>query len=83
MNTASSTIIQRLWNYCNILRDDGMSYGDPPPACPWCSSKGLPQIRKRDLGCLPSFWYRICPYGMLREGRSPAGRWGFAFEGRL
>ncbi len=29
MNTpAPSTIVQRLWNYCNVLRDDGMSYGD-------------------------------------------------------
>jgi len=26
MNT--STIVQKLWNSCNILRDDGMSYGD-------------------------------------------------------
>jgi type I restriction enzyme M protein len=26
--TTSSTIVQRLWNYCNVLRDDGMSYGD-------------------------------------------------------
>jgi len=26
--TSSSTIIQRVWNYCNVLRDDGMSYGD-------------------------------------------------------
>ena len=24
----SSAIVQRLWNYCNVLRDDGMSYGD-------------------------------------------------------
>ncbi len=28
MATKSSTIVQRLWNYCNVLRDDGMSYGD-------------------------------------------------------
>lgn len=28
MSTSSSTIVQRLWNYCNVLRDDGMSYGD-------------------------------------------------------
>ncbi len=27
MNTSSS-IVQRLWNYCNVLRDDGVSYGD-------------------------------------------------------
>ncbi len=24
----SVTIVQKLWNYCNVLRDDGMSYGD-------------------------------------------------------
>ena len=26
--TEESTIVQRLWNYCNVLRDDGISYGD-------------------------------------------------------
>jgi len=24
----SATIVQKLWNYCNVLRDDGMSYGE-------------------------------------------------------
>ena len=24
----SSQLVQKLWNYCNILRDDGISYGD-------------------------------------------------------
>ena len=24
----SSILVQKLWNYCNVLRDDGMSYGD-------------------------------------------------------
>jgi len=28
MNTTAQSIVQRLWNYCNLLRDDGMSYGD-------------------------------------------------------
>lgn len=28
MTTQSSTIVQRVWNYCNVLRDDGISYGD-------------------------------------------------------
>jgi type I restriction enzyme M protein len=23
-----STIVQKLWSYCNVLRDDGLSYGD-------------------------------------------------------
>ena len=22
----SATIVQKLWNYCNVLRDDGLSY---------------------------------------------------------
>ena len=26
--STSSAIVQRLWNYCNVLRDDGVSYGD-------------------------------------------------------
>lgn len=24
----ASTIVSKVWNYCNILRDDGVSYGD-------------------------------------------------------
>lgn len=28
MPNESSTIVHRLWNYCNVLRDDGVSYGD-------------------------------------------------------
>jgi type I restriction enzyme M protein len=25
---SSNGLVQRLWNYCNVLRDDGLSYGD-------------------------------------------------------
>jgi type I restriction enzyme M protein len=28
MSTHAQHVVQKLWNYCNILRDDGMSYGD-------------------------------------------------------
>jgi type I restriction enzyme M protein len=28
MSNGSSQIVQKLWNYCNVLRDDGLSYGD-------------------------------------------------------
>jgi type I restriction enzyme M protein len=28
MTTHSQQVVQKLWSYCNILRDDGMSYGD-------------------------------------------------------
>ena len=26
--TDPKALVQKLWNYCNILRDDGLSYGD-------------------------------------------------------
>ena len=26
--TNPQQLVQKLWNYCNILRDDGLSYGD-------------------------------------------------------
>ena len=28
MTNDSASIVQRLWNYCTVLRDDGVSYGD-------------------------------------------------------
>jgi len=28
MSNQSQQIVQKLWNYCNVLRDDGLSYGD-------------------------------------------------------
>ena len=27
-NDASNRIVQKLWSYCNVLRDDGLSYQD-------------------------------------------------------
>jgi type I restriction enzyme M protein len=28
MSNESASIVQRVWNYCNVLRDDGVGYGD-------------------------------------------------------
>src|SRR5450756_496528 len=28
MANESAAIVSKLWNYCNVLRDDGVSYGD-------------------------------------------------------
>ena len=28
MPNESAAIVQKLWNFCNVLRDDGVSYGD-------------------------------------------------------
>ena len=39
---AQNEVVQRLWNYCNVLRDDGMSYGDYVEAAPALSSLSRP-----------------------------------------
>ena len=28
MNTTTNTLVQKLWNYCKVLPDDAMGYGD-------------------------------------------------------
>ena len=28
MSSAASSLVSKVWNYCNLLRDDGVSYGD-------------------------------------------------------
>ncbi len=28
MSDESASLVQKVWNYCNVLRDDGVSYGD-------------------------------------------------------
>ncbi len=28
MTNHSAAIVDKLWNYCNVLRDAGLSYGD-------------------------------------------------------
>jgi len=28
MSNRSSELLRKLWNHCNILRDDALSYGD-------------------------------------------------------
>ena len=28
MSDAANRIVQKLWSYCNVLRDDGLSYQD-------------------------------------------------------
>jgi type I restriction enzyme M protein len=28
MSSPAPQLVRKLWNYCNILRDDGLSYGD-------------------------------------------------------
>ena len=46
----SATIVQRLWNYCNVLRDDGISYGDYLEQLTFLLFLKMDQERVQELG---------------------------------
>ncbi len=50
MTTAISSIVQRLWNYCNVLRDDGVSYGDYVEQLTYLLFLKMDEERARDYG---------------------------------
>jgi type I restriction enzyme M protein len=50
MSNQSATIVQRLWNYCNVLRDDGMSYGDYLEQLTFLLFLKMDDERVRELG---------------------------------
>ena len=54
MMTTASTIVNKLWNYCNVLRDDGLSYGDYVSRSPTCSSSRWPTSRRSRRTTAPS-----------------------------
>jgi hypothetical protein len=53
---SQSNIVQELWNYCNVLRDDGMSYGDYPGLSPGQANN---EAAPRQL--LPALLYLLHP----------------------
>ena len=66
MNTA--TIVQKLWNYCNVLRDDGMSYGDYPSASLRAGSEAAP-AHPCARGIRTSLFSTASVLAVLLEGR--------------
>jgi hypothetical protein len=46
MSNPAPRLVQKLWNYCNILRDDGLSYGAPPPLPTESKGKSGTSLRK-------------------------------------
>ncbi len=58
----SATIVQKLRNYCNVLRDDGMSYGDYVEQLTY-----LLFLKMADERSKP-------PFNLTGEAPSPTGR---------
>ena len=50
MNNQSATIVQRIWNYCHVLRDDGVSYGDYLEQLTYLLFLKMDDERVRELG---------------------------------
>jgi len=50
MTTESATIVKRLWNYCNVLRDDGVSYGDYVEQLTYLLFLKMVEEREQQLG---------------------------------
>jgi hypothetical protein len=89
MTDQSHQLVQKLWNYCNILRDDGLSYGDYASA--WLSTGSeqltfLLFLKMADEQSRPPFNKRSpIPKGfdwasLLGQGRRRAGKRDRAVE---
>ncbi|NBC01019.1 MAG: N-6 DNA methylase [Bacteroidetes bacterium] len=50
MSNNSPQIVQRLWNYCHVLRDDGVSYGDYVEQLTYLLFLKMDQERREYLG---------------------------------
>jgi len=67
MPSQTPQIVQRLWNFCDVLRDDGVSYGDYVEQLTYLLFLKMDQER-RELGkesAIPD----ALPVGTAAEGR--------------
>jgi HsdM N-terminal domain len=92
MITSSATIVQRLWNYCNVLRDDGMSYGDYVEQLTYLlflkmadeqeragHFRRLAEYQRKPPVVLADDWtYHACMKGAVRSGEQAALVFGTA-----
>jgi len=47
MSNPAPQLVQKLWNYCNILRDDGLSYGDYVEQLTFLLSLKMAELERR------------------------------------
>ncbi len=55
MATESATIVQRLWNYCHVLRDDGVSYSDYVEQLTYLLFLKMADEREQGIAIPPAF----------------------------
>jgi hypothetical protein len=59
MSSSASALVNKVWNYCNLLRDDGVSFS-------------YEDLLKRDKGNLDIFWLRDDSLGDSSDLPDPA-----------
>ena len=81
----ASTLVQKLWNYCNVLRDDGMSYGDYVEQLTYLLFLKMADERSRppyhQLSPIPAAY--AWPALLAKDGDSVAGLAVIAMQGVL
>jgi hypothetical protein len=79
--TVSATLVQKLWNYCNVLRDDGMSYGDYVEQLTYLLFLKMADERSRRRTTrpvpvpAPYAWPALLPRTAMRCSTTTATRW--------
>jgi hypothetical protein len=58
-----ASIVQRVWNYCHTLRDDGVSYGDYLEQLTYLLFVGIYEFIKESLELFGAFFYLI--FGLI------------------
>jgi len=85
----SATIVQKLWNYCNLLRDDGMSYSDYVEQLTYLLFVKMPDERSQPPWRQPSpiakatTGLRCWPKTTTSCSTTTATRWKRKFQRRL
>jgi type I restriction enzyme M protein len=65
VSTASAALVQKLWGYCHVLRDDGLSYGDYVEQLTYllflkmADEQSRPPLNKRSLIPEPFTWRQL------------------------
>jgi type I restriction enzyme M protein len=78
----SATIVQKLWNYCNVLRDDGMSYGDYVEQLTYllflkmADERSRPPYNQASPVLVGYDWQRFAPSLALPRKRERGFSWG-------
>jgi type I restriction-modification system DNA methylase subunit len=83
MSSETATIVKRLWNYCNVLRDDGVSYGDYVEQLTYLLFLKMAEEKEEQLGQASDIpeaysWSSLRALSWRPTTATPSASWGRA-----